>query len=50
MHGGWTEKEIKTLRKNYPKKSLQELMDLIPNRCYDGIRTKARRLGLTKNK
>jgi hypothetical protein len=48
MHGKWTEEEIKKLKKNYPKKSLQELMKLIPNRCYDGIRTKARRLRLEK--
>ena len=48
MHGGWTEKEIKILKNNYKKKSLSELMDLIPNRCHDGIRTKARRIGLTK--
>lgn len=48
MHNKWTEKEIETLKKNYKKKSLNELMELIPNRCYDGIRTKARRLKLKK--
>ena len=48
MHEKWTEKEIKILKKNYPKKTLKELMGMLPNRCYDGIRTKARRLNLNK--
>jgi len=48
MHDKWTEKEIELLKKQYPKKSLSELLKLLPNRCHDGIRTKARRLGLKK--
>ena len=46
MHEKWSEKEIKILKNNYKKKSIKELMKLLPNRCYDGIRTKAKRLGL----
>jgi hypothetical protein len=48
MHEKWTSREITLLKKQYPKKSLKELMKLLPGRCYDGIRTKARRLGLKK--
>ena len=48
MHEKWTKDEIKRLKKDYPRKSLKELMKLFPNRCYDGIRTKARRLKLKK--
>ena len=48
MHEKWTKNEIQTLKKNYKKKNLQELMKLLPERCYDGIRTKVKRLRLKK--
>ena len=48
MHEKWTEKEIKVLKKNYGKKSLKELMEILPNRCHDGIRSKAKRLDLKR--
>ena len=48
MHDPWTEKELQILKKNYPDKTLDELMTLLPNRCDSGIKNKARRLGLQK--
>ena len=49
LHGdSWTEREIVILVENYPKKNKDELIKLLPSRCYDGIRSKARRLGLRK--
>jgi len=50
MHEKWTEKELKILKKNYGKMTINEVRELIPNRCYDGVRSKARRLNLTKSK
>lgn len=50
VHGGpWSEKELEILRKNYPKKTISELMRLLPDRCDSGIKNKARRIGLKKN-
>jgi len=49
MHEKWSDREIKLLKQNYPKKSKEELMKMLPDRCADGIRMKAKRLGLKKS-
>lgn len=49
VHGGrWSDKELEILKENYPKKNIDELMILLPDRCDLGIKTKARRLGIKK--
>lgn len=48
MHEKWTEKEVEKLKKNYKKKSIDELTKLFPNRCDSGIKNKVRKLGLRK--
>ncbi len=49
VHGDrWNTTEINILVENYSIKNLEELLKLLPNRCHDGIRVKARRLGLKK--
>jgi len=50
MHDPWTEKEQQILKKNYPHKTLDELMRLLPNRCDSGIMNKAKRMGFRKSK
>ena len=48
-HGrSWSENELEILKKNYPNKTLEELLELLPDRCHDGINSKARRIGLKK--
>ncbi|KKK90516.1 hypothetical protein LCGC14_2722210 [marine sediment metagenome] len=45
----WTDKEIKDLKKNYPKASWDESLNLIPNRTKGAIKRKASELQLKKN-
>lgn len=46
----WTEEELKRLQVLFPKMSNKELMSHFPNRGYYAIISKAKALGLKKNK
>jgi hypothetical protein len=42
----WTEEELDTLRENYGDVSMMELQKMIPNKTLQGLKRKARMLGL----
>ncbi len=42
----WTEKEIEILKENYVYGDIGRILELLPNRTYSSITTKAKRLGL----
>lgn len=42
----WTEEELKILKNNYVYGDVEKILELLPNRTYSSITTKARRLGL----
>jgi hypothetical protein len=46
----WSDIEILTLKDSWANTSKKEIIDLIPNRTYSAIMTKAGELGLKKNK